>query len=134
MSKLETMMIDGVKYIREDSVNNAETYEFTGEETLASTLIGKKVIVRSRNEGVNAGIVVLADQTGIMLTSCRRIWYHKPKDTKVSWYEGVAETGISPDSNVSCTTEKTIIEDYSATICKSEAFDSIMELAPNAQG
>ena len=133
MSKAQTMMIDDVKYIREDSIKT-QTIEFTGEETLASTLIGKKVIVRSRNEGVNAGIVVIADQTGIQLTGCRRIWYHKPKDTNVSWYEGVAETGISSDSKVSCTTDKVIIEDYSVTICKDDAYDSIMELAPNAQG
>ena len=133
MNKSETITIDDVKYIREDAVPNTQAYEFTGEKTLASTLIGKKVIVRSRNEGVNVGIVVLADHTGIMLTGCRRIWYHKPKDTSVSWYEGVAETGISSDSKVSCTTNKTIIEDYSATICKDEAFDSIMELVPNAQ-
>ena len=135
MTKKVTLTIDDETkdYVPADSFSNAETYEFTGEETIASTLIGKKVIVRSRNEGVNAGIVVLADQTGIRLTSCRRIWYHKPKDTNVSWYEGVAETGISCDSKVSCTTEKTIIEDYSVTICKDDAFNSIMELLPNAQ-
>jgi hypothetical protein len=129
----ETITIDGVKYIREDSVQTKETIEFTGEATLASTLIGKTVIVRSRNEGVNAGIVVLADHTGITLTGCRRMWYHKPKNKNVSWYEGVAETGISPDSKVSCTTDKTIVEAYSVTICKNDAYKSIMELSPNAQ-
>jgi hypothetical protein len=135
MKNTVTLTINGETkdYIPVDSIPT-QTIEFTGEQTLASTLIGKKVIVRSRNEGVNAGIVVLADHTGIQLTECRRIWYHKPKDTSVSWYEGVATTGISSDSKVSCTTEKTIIEDYSVTICGDEAFKSIMEIKPHAQG
>ena len=124
--KLETL-------VKKSDVINSVTYEFTGEKTIASTLIGKKVIVRSRNEGVVAGIVELADETGIQLSGARRIWYHKPKDTAVSWYEGVATTGISSDSKVSCTTKKTIIEDYSVTICEDGAYKSIMELVPNAQ-
>ncbi len=120
-------------YVPVDSIEETTTYEFTGEQTIASTLIGKKVLVRSRNEGVVAGIVVLADETGIQLKESRRIWHHKPKDTSVSWYEGVATTGISSDSKVSCTTKRTIIEDYSATECNDDAYNSIMELAPNAQ-
>lgn len=125
--------IDDTEYVRKDSTP-VESVEFTGEETLASRMIGKKVIVRSRNEGINAGIVVLADETGIELKDCRRIWYHKPKDKRASWYEGVAVTGISEDSKISITVPtKVIIEDYSMTICTDYAFQTIMELKPNAQ-
>ena len=132
MSKPETIMIDDQKYVRADK---AEVVTFTGDESIASRMIGKKVIVRSRNEGINAGIVVLADETGVELKDCRRIWYHKPKDKLLSWYEGVAVSGISEDSKVSCTVpRKTIIEDYSMTVCLDDAFISIMEATPNAQG
>lgn len=127
------MKIDDVEYIRKDSVKS-ETVEFTGEETIASRMIGKPVIVRSRNEGINAGVVVLADETGVELKNCRRIWYHRPKDNSVSWYEGVAETGLDDRSKVSGTVaQKIIIEDYSMTLCQDDAFKSIMELTPNAQ-
>jgi len=133
MGKPNKITIDEVEYIRADSVKT-ETVEFTGEETIATRMIGKKVIVRSRNEGINAGIVVLADETGVELRDCRRIWYHKPKDRSLSWYEGVAVSGISSDSKVSGTVrQKIIIEDYSMLSCADEAFDTIMELAPNAQ-
>lgn len=134
MEKPETIMIDDVKYVREDSIKS-DTIVFTGEKTIASTMIGKKVIVRSRNEGVNCGTVDAADETGIILKDCRRLWYHKPQDINLSWYEGVANSGISKDSKVSCTvTRKIIIEDYSMTEFKTDdAYKSIMEAKPNAQ-
>lgn len=133
MTKPETMMIDEVMYVRADSVK-CEVVEFTGENTVATRMMGKKVIVRTRNEGLNAGTVVVADETGVELKDCRRIWYHKPKDKNLSWYEGVAVSGISKDSKVSGTvSSKVIIEDYSMTECTELAFKSIMELKPNAQ-
>ena len=132
--KPETMMIDDVKYVREDAVKS-ETVEFTGEETVASRMIGKNVIVRSRNEGINVGTVVVADDTGVELKNCRRLWYHKPKDVNLSWYEGVANSGIHSDSKVSATVEsKFIIEDYSMTEFKNiDCYNSVMEATPNGQ-
>ncbi len=88
--------------------------------------IGKYVIVRSRNEGINAGVLKAADETGCVITDARRIWYHKPKDPSVSWYEGVAKTGLSKDSKISCpVSKKYIIEDYSITVCEDDAKESI---------
>lgn len=125
--------INGIKYVPKTDIKT-EIVNFTGEESIASRMIGKKVIVRSYNEGVNAGIVVLADETGIELSHCRRLWYHRPKDKKLSWYEGVAISGISSDSKVSATvTKKVIIGNYSVTECTEEAFKTIMELKPNEQ-
>lgn len=133
MSEPETMMINKVEYVRKDSVQ-AEIVNFTGDESVASRMIGKPVIVRSRNEGINAGIVVLADASGVEIKDCRRIYYHKPKDKKLSWYEGVAVSGVSSDSKVSGTVDsKVIIEDYSMTLCANKAYESIMEAIPNAQ-
>ena len=110
--KPETIKIDEIEYIRKDSVKE-EVINFTGEETIASIMIGKPVIVRSRNEGINVGIVELADETGVVLKNARRLYYHRPKDKSLSWYEGVAQSGISDNSRVSGTVDrKVIIEDY----------------------
>lgn len=104
-------------------------------KSVASDLVGKYVIVRSRNEGINAGIVKMADETGVILTEARRLWYHKPKDKSVSWYEGVAQTGLDHSSKISCPVdEKAIIEDYSMTLCSKGAEDSIREAKTNEQG
>ena len=101
---------------------------------LGSSMVGRFVICRSRNEGINAGTVVEMDNTGVVLSGVRRIWYHKPKDVNTSWYEGVALSGLSDDSKVSCTSEmKVIIEDYSLTACSDVARDSIMGKNPNGQ-
>lgn len=122
--KPETMMIDDVKYIREDKAINIE---FEEGDTITSFAIGKFVIVRSRNEGVNAGTVVRADSTGIVLSNSRRLWHHKPKDKGLKWYEGVAQSGLSSDSKVSGTVPvKVIVEDYSMTFCTDVSKESIL--------
>ena len=96
------------------------------KDSMLTQYIGKYVIVRSRNEGINAGEVKQLDETGIILKGARRIWYHKPKDRKTAWYEGVANSGLSNDSKVSTkVSEKCIIEDYSITLCTDIAKESI---------
>lgn len=131
---LDEVDINGTKYVKKTEAE-VTVIEFTGEETVASAMIGKHVIVRSRNEGINAGTVELADNTGVILRNCRRIWYHKPKDSKLSWYEGVALSGLNSSSKVSGTVDrKAIIEDYSMTEFLDETcFKSVMELTPNEQ-
>ena len=88
--------------------------------------IGKPVIVRSRNEGINFGVVKDLDNTGVVIEGARRIWYHKPLDPNTAWYEGVAVSGLSPDSKVSAAVSvKVIVEDYSLTVCDDVATESI---------
>lgn len=124
---METIELNGKKYYSEPQeliVNQI------GENGVASAANGTNVIVRSRNEGINCGTVVAADNTGVILKDVRRIWYHKPANKKLSWYEGVAISGLSDDSKVSCTVpQKIIIEDYSVTKVTDEAYQSIMEKA-----
>ncbi len=99
-----------------------------------SSYIGKYVIVRSRNEGINAGIVKAADSTGIVLQEARRIYFHRPKDTDMCWYEGVAESGLSDDSKISIPVEeKVIIEDYSITLCSDKGKKSISGFKSHGQ-
>ena len=101
---------------------------------LAASMVGKYVIVRSRNEGINAGTVEMADDTGVVLKGARRLWYHKPAVSTESWYEGVANHGLSKDSRASgVVTRKVIIEDYSMTECSEIARQSIESAVANVQ-
>lgn len=86
--------------------------------------IGEYVIVRSYNEGLNAGTVKDIDETGVILSDARRLYYHKPSNNE-SWYEGVAQYGLSNDSKVSIEVEKVIAEKYSLTLCSKQAEESI---------
>lgn len=105
----------------------------TKENTLYSRYVGKYVICRSRNEGVNAGKVIAADETGVILEDARRLYYHKPANKNVSWYEGVAIEGLSKDSKVGAAVEKIIVEDYSLTVCTASAEKSIRGAEEHAQ-
>lgn len=97
------------------------------KESIVSDSIGKHVIVRTRNEGINFGKVLKADNTGVVIENARRIYYHKPKDSNVSWYEGVATTGLHSDSKISGTVPlKYIVEDYSLTVCTDVAVKSLL--------
>lgn len=97
-----------------------------GGNKLGEHLIGKYVIVRTRNEGVNSGYVKALDETGIVLKNARRFYYHRPAEKSQSWYEGVANTGLHKDSKLSAMVEeKVIIEDYSITVCSKEGQKSI---------
>ena len=97
------------------------------KESLIKEFLGKYVIVRSHNEGINAGVLVDADETGVFLKEARRLHYHRPEDVLLSWYEGVAESGLSSDSRASGTSVKAIIEDYSLTLVSEVAEKSIRE-------
>lgn len=95
---------------------------------IGAEAIGKYVIVRTRNEGLNAGYVKALDNTGIILTEARRIWYHKPAEKSQCWYEGVANVGLDKSSKLSAAVDqKIIIEDYSITFCSKKAEKSLKE-------
>lgn len=102
-------------------------------DVLGSRFVGKYVIVRSRNEGINAGKVLELDDTGVILEDARRLYYHKPANKELSWYEGVALEGLSKDSKVGAEVTKLIIEDYSITVCTKDAEKSIRGAKTNAQ-
>lgn len=125
----KTIKIDEVEYVRKDEVEPVKIVVESGK-SVASASAGMKVLVRSRNEGINCGIVQAADETGVVIKNARRLWYHKP--VKGAWYESVAMRGIDDATKVSCTTTlKFIIERYSLTPCTDKAFDSIMKKVPH---
>jgi len=100
---------------------------------LFSSAIGKYVIVRTRNEGINFGLLMYANENGCVLNEARRIYYHRPNDNALSWYEGVAQSGLSESSKISNEVTKIIVEDYSITICSKEAVNNIREKKTNEQ-
>lgn len=78
MSKPETMMIDDVKYVREDSVKNTPQPE------------GDYVIVRCRNAGVHAGYLKSRKDGVVQLENSRRLWRWWSKFT----LSGLAMCGV----------------------------------------
>lgn len=123
-----------IKEAREIAAMFASMTEPKTTTKITDNMIGEYVIVRSRNEGINAGYVVAADETGVVLGKARRLWYHKPSEVSESWYEGVANHGLSADSKISAPViKKVIIENYSMTVCTEKARKSIEEMVSNAQ-
>jgi hypothetical protein len=109
-------------------------HQNTNTTFIASKWIGEYVIVRSQNEGVNFGRLIEADPSGVVIAEARRVWYHRPADKSLSWYEGVAISGLSSDSKISCAVPiKVIIEDYSITLCTDLACESIKAHKPHVQ-
>ena len=124
--KIDKLTVKEVREIQE--MFNAKNESVKESVSMLSKYIGKYVIVRTRNEGINAGYVKDLDSTGIILKDARRIYYHKPKDKSTSWYEGVSLSGLSSDSKVSAPTiEKGIIEDYSITLCSKISEENIIK-------
>ncbi len=96
--------------------------------------VGQYVLVRSRNEGINCGFVVAADETGILLKNARRLYYHRPAVQEESWYEGVCRHGLAVDCKVSPPVQKKgILEDYSWCEMTSTAAKSVQEYKSHAQ-
>jgi len=119
---INELTVGDIKMISE-MFNNMSGQPSSG---IAQGMIGKYVLVRSRNEGINSGFVEKADETGIVLTESRRIWYHRPKNKAMCWYEGVSISGLSSDSKVSAIVpKKIIVEDYSITECLDVAIKSL---------
>lgn len=85
MSKPETMMIDDVKYIREDAVKK--------EATKVDGLDYK--IVRTYAAGVFAGYLESKNGDEVVLKSARRLWYW---DGAASLSQLAAEGVSKPDS------------------------------------
>ncbi|MCU7888909.1 MAG: hypothetical protein KZQ59_12345 [Candidatus Thiodiazotropha sp. (ex Lucinoma aequizonata)] len=116
-------MIDNLK---KEKTNIDVVPHATTSETLTDAFEDKWVIIRSRNEGVNFGRLAYADENTVVITWARRLWFYRPEDTDESWYEGVANTGVSADSKLSPSVEmKAIVEPYSITLCTTKASENL---------
>lgn len=114
-----SVIINGKEYV-EKTICDVES------GNLMKRYVGKYCLSRSRNEGVNAGYVVAADETGVIMRDVRRLWYHKPANSDQAWYEGVANSGAHKDCRMSpIVDEKCIVEAYSLTTCSDTARKTI---------
>ena len=111
-------------YLSEDKKNP--------EDNIYSDAIGKYVIIRSYNEGINVGYLEKADRSGCVLKDARRIFMVISKDINLSWYEGVAVSGLGDESKISGKVDKKyIVERYSITLVSKDAEKQILEFKPN---
>lgn len=115
---------------------NGETYYKNQIEPIRTKItqsaIGKWAIIRSRNEGINFGLVAEADETGIVLKDARRLWRPISPVGQPSWYEGVAKVGLQDNGKISTVVDtKIILEDYSITLCSQQAIDNIRNYPEN---
>lgn len=78
MSKPKTMIIDDVKYVREDAINQAPQPE------------GDYVIVRCKNAGVHSGYLKSRKNGVVQLENSRRLWRWWSKFT----LSGLATCGV----------------------------------------
>ena len=131
---MKEIIVDGQRYIPADStLKNIPEFSYKGDDCLAASLIGQYVICRSYNEGVNAGTLLAATNHGVVLGDARRLHYHVPKDKTLSWYEGVALSGLADNCRVAAPVTKIITEKYSLVAVTGEARRSIEEFAGNEQ-
>jgi|GEM_PF-1431356 len=99
-----------------------------------ASMIGKYVIVRCQDAGVHAGILDKYHGRTCILREGRRLWYHEPADKSLSWYEGVAISGLSLNSKTSATVARCILtENCEIVLCSKEAEQSIRKAPTHAQ-
>ena len=65
----------------------------------ASDKIGKYVIVRCRDAGVHAGVLVSAHGRSCALRESRRLWFWRPANG-AAFLSGVAVHGLADDSKI----------------------------------
>jgi hypothetical protein len=106
-------MKDAIRAIIEAAISDAVAEVLTeaaGEtsndaptsETTPGVMVGKYCIVRCKDAGVHAGLVVAHQGREATLMDSRRLWYWKPADGK-KFLSGVAVAGLDESSKVGAT-------------------------------
>lgn len=87
--------------------------------------IGRYVIVRCKDAGVHAGVLVSKNGRSCVLKESRRLWYWKAK--KGAFLSAVAKYGIHEDSRIGCEVDLELTEDCEIILCTAEAEQSIRD-------
>ena len=95
-----------------------------GGQQQQSPMIGKYVIVRCRDAGVHAGVLVSAQGRGCVLSESRRLWYWKPANS-AAFLSGVATEGLHDGSKVGAPIDIELTENCEIIACTKEAEVSI---------
>ncbi len=91
-----------------------------------SGLVGKYVIVRCKDAGVHAGVLLAHHNREATLKNSRRLWYWRSADRP--FLSGVAMDGLSRDSKVGCEIDIHLTETCEIIVCSEKAATSIKEL------
>ena len=71
----------------------------SGPSSAPHPMLGKYVIVRCKDAGVHAGVLLSASDRTAHLSESRRLWYWKPANG-AAFLSGVATAGLHKDSKV----------------------------------
>jgi hypothetical protein len=85
--------------------------------------IGRYVIVRCRDAGVHAGVLVSKKGRSCILKESRRLWYWKTKTG--AFLSAVAKYGLDSSSRVGCEVDIELTENCEIIICTTESEKSI---------
>ena len=100
---------------------------FGAQPQYQSPMIGRYVIVRCRDAGVHAGVLLSAQGRGCVLKESRRLWYWKPANG-ATFLSGVATEGLHNTSKVGAPVEIELTENCEIIACTMEAETSIRAL------
>lgn len=90
-----------------------------------TSMIGKYVIVRCRDAGVHAGVLLAHSGREATLKDSRRLWYWKPAKGK-KFLSGVAVAGLHGDSKIGAPLPLLhLTETCELILCTDEAAESI---------
>jgi ferredoxin-fold anticodon binding domain-containing protein len=98
---------------------------FTGSaQKIESSLIGKKVIIRTYSAGVHYGEIAEKEGNEVILKNSRRLWYWKTQNKGISLSE-IANHGVHKESKVCEPVDLTWLQPVEIIICTKDAIKSI---------
>ena len=95
-------------------------------------MIGSYVIVRCRDAGVHAGVLVSHSGRECVLKDSRRLWYWKPA-SRASFLSGVATEGLDRASNIGAPIDIHLTETCEIILCTDQAATSIKKAPTHEQ-
>ena len=98
-----------------------------GSGGIESGMIGKFVIVRCRDAGVHAGVLVSYDGRSCVLEESRRLWYWKVANNGFN-LSGVATEGLDDESKVGAIVRIHLTENCEIIECTDRAEQSIRKI------
>ncbi len=114
--KIEIELQDLIDAIRQGSPK--------AEHPASNFMVGDYVIVRCRDAGVHAGILVSKHGRSCILSDSRRLWYWKPSNG-ASFLSGVAMEGLDSSSKVGTRITVELTENCEIIKCSVKAQQSI---------
>jgi len=96
-------------------------------------LTGRYVIVRCRDAGVHAGVLISHSGRECLLQDARRLWYWKPA-SKGAFLSGVALYGLDTASKVGEPVTILLTENCEIILCTQDAEFSIRQAKVNVNG